>query len=654
MTDYTRLVAAGLSMLAMLIAGCGGDDPISPTAPSATLTAGAAPPGETAPTVSALGETGALETGETIGVDAEDAATSAAVSGVHTTINLSGIAWQRNAYNNKLIPDDATDNEGNGSASAMAADARVQLVHIWVRGNGTGLAVVDSHADVAGEMLDLGGGIQYALTYRRGEAPARFVTNLSADDVRSIEDRSGGEEPKTAEGKGDDDDKGGGGKGGRADPACVLTLAATDAITLPAGGSDTDRTAEIRFTSNGYCVWTASTTNLDTLGTLDIGRHFRSSASWISGIRLVRGAEAGLLGYAYTATFRADVYDGAVVRDGEVWVTAGGSSGDVTSDRVTVQQARIEHAPTITALTCAQRDGGAIKDCAGGINPLGQSPKFTATATDPNTADTLTYAWDKTGGTWHSTSGNVAHWIQPGRGQSGRYTITVTVSDGVDSTDDATTSMTIEVPSCTILVDGNSHVNPADGQSGFLAAGGTGRLSFRKGDHEACPIPGMANFATRPAADWITASGSGPIMGDPVFTHYIEYTVAENTTSDARAPPRSAPFTLTGCGPASSRWGRRAYADPPSCRPARPLRSRTHGPRGRWGAATTAAGSRSRGPRWAMGRLAGAGPAACRSRSLGACGSAATTWLTLTREVPASPPPERQRRRTARTRPRGR
>ena len=214
MTDYTRLVAAGLSMLAMLIAGCGGDDPISPTAPSATLTAGAAPPGETAPTVSALGETGALETGKTIGVDAEDAATSAAVSGVHTTINLRGIAWQRNAYNNKLIPDDATDDEGNGSAAAMAADARVQLVHIWVRGNGTGLAVVDSHADVAGEMLDLGGGIQYVLAYRRGENPARFVTNLSADDVRSIEDRSGGEEPKTTEGKGDDDDKGGGGKGG--------------------------------------------------------------------------------------------------------------------------------------------------------------------------------------------------------------------------------------------------------------------------------------------------------------------------------------------------------------------------------------------------------------------------------------------------------
>ena len=247
-------------------------------------------------------------------------------------------------------------------------------------------------------------------------------------------------------------------------------------------------------------------------------------------------AQAGLLGYAYTATFRADVYDGAVVRDGEVWVTAGGSGsegGDGTSDRVTVQQARIEHAPTITSITCAQRDGSAIKDCAGGMNPLGQSPKFTATATDPNTADTLTYTWEKTGGTWHSTSGNVAHWIQPGRGQSGRYTITVTVSDGVDSTDDATTSMTIEVPSCTILVDGNSHVNPADGQSGFLAAGGTGRLSFRKGDHDACPIPEMANFATRPAADWITASGSGT-LSDPVFTHYIEYTVAENTTPDAR------------------------------------------------------------------------------------------------------------------------
>ena len=169
-------------------------------------------------------------------MDAEDAATSAAVSGVHTTINLRGIAWQRNAYNNKLIPDDATDDEGNGSAAAMAADARVQLVHIWVRGNGTGLAVVDSHADVAGERLDLGGGIQYVLAYRRGENPARFVTNLSADDVRSIEDRSGGEEPKPAEGKGDDDDKGGGDKGGRADPACMLTLTATDDDHCPGRG----------------------------------------------------------------------------------------------------------------------------------------------------------------------------------------------------------------------------------------------------------------------------------------------------------------------------------------------------------------------------------------------------------------------------------
>ena len=289
MTDYTRLAAAGLIMLAMLIAGCGGDDPISPTAPSATLTAGAAPPGqtaptvsalgETAPTVSALGETGALKTGETIGVDAEDAATSAAVSGVHTTINLSGIAWRRNAYNNKLIPDDATDDEGNGSAAAMAADARVQLVHIWVRGNGTGLAVVDSHADVAGERLDLGGGIQYALTYRRGEAPARFVTNLSADDVRSIEDRSGGEEPKTAEGKGDDDDKGGG-KGGRADPACMLTLVTTDDITVPAGGSDTDRTAEIRFTTNGYCAVSAIP-GLWTLGGIFAPvRHGSAGSAW--------------------------------------------------------------------------------------------------------------------------------------------------------------------------------------------------------------------------------------------------------------------------------------------------------------------------------------------------------------------------------------
>ena len=180
------------------------------------------------------------------------------------------------------------------------------------------------------------------------------------------------------------------------------------------------------------------------------------------------------------------------------------------------------------------------------MNPLGQSPKFTATAADPNTADTLTYTWEKTGGRWHNApqtgpTGNVAYWVQPSGGQSGRYTITVTVSDGVASTNDATTSMTIEVPSCTILVDGNSHVNPADGQSGFLAAGGTGRLSFRKGDHEACPIPGMANFTTDPAAHWITASGFGT-LSDPVYTHYIEYTVAENTTHEARTTSIGTPY----------------------------------------------------------------------------------------------------------------
>ena len=49
MTDDTRLVAAGLSMLAMLIAGCGGDDPISPTAPSATLTGGSRAAGPDGP-----------------------------------------------------------------------------------------------------------------------------------------------------------------------------------------------------------------------------------------------------------------------------------------------------------------------------------------------------------------------------------------------------------------------------------------------------------------------------------------------------------------------------------------------------------------------------------------------------------------------------
>ena len=415
MTDYTRLVAAGLIMLAMLIAGCGGDDPISPTAPSATLTAGAAPPretaptvsalGETAPTVSALGETGALETGKTIGVDAEDAATSAAVSGVHTTINLSGIAWQRNAYNNKLIPDDATDDEGNGSAAAMAADARVQLVHIWVRGNGTGLAVVDSHEDVAGERLDLGGGIQYVLAYRRGENPARFVTNLSADDVRSIEDRSGGEEPKTAEGKGDDDDKGGdkgdddddGGVGSRL--ICVGNVRGVQ-TTVPAAAANYT-VAYDRYLTPGCAAYVDN-------------RYFGKDVPWISYSSAVN--DGRLITYTVAANTTTSV------RTGNIWIIDIVNNNTPTG-RTAITQRERNSQPTVS-LAC---DPAAA--CNGAETYTGQTVTLTATAADPNSHDTLHYEWaiDGPGVLGDGTGINTEASVVWRAGKAGTDTRTVTV-----------------------------------------------------------------------------------------------------------------------------------------------------------------------------------------------------------------------------------
>ena len=518
MTDDTRLVAAGLSMLAMLIAGCGGDDPISPTAPSATLTAGAAPPGqtaptvsalgETAPTVSALGETGALETGKTIGVDAEDAATSAAVSGVHTTINLSGIAWQRNAHNNKLIPDDATDDEGNGSASAMAADARVQLVHIWVRGNGTGLAVVDSHADVAGERLDLGGGIQYVLAYRRGENPARFVTTLSADDVRSIEDRSGGEEPKPAEGKGDDDDKGGdkgdddddGGVGSRL--ICVGNVRGVQ-TTVPAAAANYT-VAYDRFLTPGCAAYVNN-------------RYFGKDVSWISYSSAADGGK--LITYTVEANPSA-----TSARTGNIWIIDIGNNNTPVG-RTTITQERAQYAPTVE-LSCARCDD---------VLPNGEPIDLIVTASDGNGDEDILPNWE-----WSKVDANGSNagvWLFGPSGRQwgppdvvGRYTIGVTVTDTTGRT--ASDSVNIDVAIfCGAFVSGIL-TDEGDG-TGFLSTAERGFLHFKleEGSHASCPVTVSSFRSTGTWVRGLSAAASTRVGWDRV----IEFEVDANPTSVVRS-----------------------------------------------------------------------------------------------------------------------
>ena len=442
------------------------------------------------------------------------------------TLDLSRIEWKWNEHKNKLVPKDATDNEGNGSASARSADSRVHLIHVWVRGNGTGLAVVDSYeTDLAGKVLNLGGGIRPELAHRGRTNPIRYVANLSTGNVDYLKERM---------------DSGGGSRTRAADD-CVLTLVGeTTVLVLPNGGNDNERTVSIEFTTNGFCAIDARSYIRD---------HFHTDASWITGVDLVRCDETGSGlacptggGFPFLGKVRGSVHNGTTRRSGKVWFTAnsgGAGAAGRTADR-TVKQNQVEHAPTIESFTCEQRDrsSGTSKSCSGGINPNGQSPKLTAVGADPNTDDTLTYTWEKTGGSWHSTSSTdgTAYWIAPRSREETSNTITVTVSDSVAATADASRSITVDVPSCIIHVDGNSHVEPATGLSGYDATGGVGRLNFRKGDHDACPIPGMANFATRPEVDWITATGTGTLSRaeDPTYTHYIEYTVKPNDTYEPR------------------------------------------------------------------------------------------------------------------------
>ena len=516
MIDYTRLAAAGLIMLAMLIADCGGDDPISPTAPSATLTAGAAPLGqtaptvsalgETAPTVSALGETGALETGETIGVDAEDAATSAAVSGVHTTINLSGIAWRRNAHNNKLIPVDAADNEGNGSAAAMAADPRVQLVHIWVRGNGTGLAVVDSHEDVAGEMLDLGGGIQYALTYRRGENPARFVTNLSADDVRSIEDRSGGED-KGGGGKGGDDDKGGdkgdddddGGVGSRR--VCVANVRGVQTAVPHTAAHYT--VAYDRLLTPGC-------------GSYENHRYFGTDVSWISYHSATN--DGTLITYSVAANTALSA------RTGNIWIIDIGNNNTPVG-RITITQERAQHTP-IVELSCARCED---------VLPNGEPVDLTVVTSDRNGEDDILPNWEWTkvdadgnnAGVWIFGSGR-RQWGPPN--VIGRYTIGVTITDTTGLT--ASDSVNIDVAIfCGAFVSGIL-TDKGDG-TGFLSTAERGFLHYKleEGSHESCPVTVSSFQSTEPWVRGISKADSTRVGWD----HVIEFQVDANPTSVVRS-----------------------------------------------------------------------------------------------------------------------
>jgi len=108
------------------------------------------------------------------------------------------------------------------------------------------------------------------------------------------------------------------------------------------------------------------------------------------------------------------------VAPGSATITVGYTENDITkTDTIAVTvSAEVNHAPVISSLTA---------------NPssvdINQTATITCTASDEDVGDTLTYTWNKNGGTFEgSTSGSSVTWRAPSA--EGNYTVSCEVSDG--------------------------------------------------------------------------------------------------------------------------------------------------------------------------------------------------------------------------------
>ena len=245
---------------------------------------------------------------------------------VARVIDLGGVNWEWNEHRNKLIPDDAVDNEGGGAPSVMQAG--VDLTHVWVREAGSGLAVVDSGEDLAGAVVYLGG-VQKTLTLRRA---GRFVANLTSSEVDGLQEESAAkDDPVAEEGKGDGDERVTRGTD------CVYDVQISQ-DTIPATGG----TVTIEFQKR---TWLGGC-----LGDSVNWKFFGDNVSWITHNR-----DYFVSGTAFRTVFDVAAYEGvAEPRTGEVWVIDH-HNDDAAVGRTTITQARVQHAPTIK-LSCDRCD----------------------------------------------------------------------------------------------------------------------------------------------------------------------------------------------------------------------------------------------------------------------------------------------------------
>ena len=338
--------------------------------------------------------------------------------------------------------------------------------------------------------------------------------------MRSIEDRSGGEEPKTAEGKGDDDDKGGD-KGddddddGGAVPRVVCASNVRDVQT------------DIPATAAAYTV-TFSWGGSGCSGFGNATRRFGTDVTWISNPRGAGGATTVL-------TYDVAANTTTSTRTGNIWIK--GLDDSAVGRTAITQQARNER-PTVS-IACAP--AGA---CNGEETYTGQTVTLTATAADPDSHDTLHYEWAIDGpgvlgdGTGINTEASVV-WRAGKAGTDTRITVTVVDRANPEASDKLEASATVTIrtvapPDCYIALSGN--LTDFGQGTGFPVGRDVGQLYYALSRDSRCTDPVLSDFTTT-APGWIRALSMDtstdpdhPRENKDGWDHFIEFQVDANPT----------------------------------------------------------------------------------------------------------------------------
>ena len=342
----------------------------------------------------------------------------------------------------------------------------------------------------------------------------------AADDVRSIEARSGGEEPKTAEGKGDDDDKGGdkgdddddGGVGSRL--ICVGNVRDVQ-TTVPAAAANYT-VAYDRYLTPGCASYVNN-------------RYFGKDVPWIS------YSSAANDGRLITYTVAANTTTS--VRTGNIWIIDIVNNNTPTG-RTAITQRERNSQPTVS-LAC---DPAAV--CNGAETYTGQTVTLTATAADPNSHDTLHYEWAIDGpgvlgdGTGINTEASVV-WRAGKAGTDTRITVTVVDRENPEASDKLEASATVTIrtvapPDCYIALSGN--LTDFGQGTGFPVGADVGQLYYALSRDNRCTDPVLSDFRTT-APGWIRALSMDtstdldhPRENKDGWDHFIEFQVDANPT----------------------------------------------------------------------------------------------------------------------------